>query len=73
MIITHHLESDPNIKNKREDEGLRYVGSILLKGNKPRNTCFYDNTKLEEMFELSDGLVHKVCNECGMCYQVPKN
>ena len=75
FILVHHAENDPEVKKRRIKEGLEYPidmgGGMLLRENKPRDTCFYDDEKLVTHFRLDDGYLHKSCPHCLFAYQVP--
>lgn len=71
MLTASHHETDPAMKEKREDAGLRYVGNHLMKSSKPRENCVYDNATLVERANLGDVGIFW-CPECEVCYEIPK-
>ncbi|MDP3987385.1 MAG: hypothetical protein Q8P81_04130 [Nanoarchaeota archaeon] len=69
-VLVHFMEGSPEVKRRREEAGLVYVGSILLEGDNPMDACFYDDAILADLFSVGNKR-HKVCPECLTCYQVP--
>jgi hypothetical protein len=41
------IERDPEVRKRREEAGLWFESPTILCGNKHRETCVYDNSKLE--------------------------
>jgi len=81
QIKYHHQdveEADPELKERRENEGLSYFSPSIIHGQTSREDCFYCEVPLIEETnfarEKSTGDVWRTfysCPKCGVHYDIP--